>query len=146
MNLSPLYQTRIKTHKDIPSMDSKKSKIVYLKLLWIVIALASITGLRAQQVFKPVIIDLVVGSHTYTVPTDSILKVESIGYRTSNFIHLSDWRLTINGKTIWISDQFNNSHFEHKVPFWLPSNTVLSLPNNSSQYGTYQIYGLLFPE
>lgn len=114
------------------------------KIITIVILLSSITSVKAQQVFKPVIIDLEVGNSSYTVPSDSILKVESIGYRTSTLPDGNGGkRISINNKPIWIR---YNTYRGHKVPFWLPENTVIALPTNSNQYGEYQIYGLLFPK
>lgn len=115
-------------------------------ILALLVLTCSITSAKAQQVFKPVIIDLVVGSNSYTVPTDSILKVESIGLRTTLSPNISGgWRFSINSKPIWIRYP-GNGNLEHKTPFWLPENTVISLPVNNNQYGEFQIYGLLFPK
>lgn len=77
-------------------------------------------------------------------------KVESIGLRTTKLLTQGPeyWRLKINGKTIWVHGAGGAAgrYFEHKTPFWLPENTVISLPGNNNTYGEYQIYGLLFPE
>ena len=123
------------------------------KILTITILLCSITSLKAQQVFKPVIIDLIVGSSSYTVPSDSILKVESIGIRNTQLVASGSSAynykaLKINGKSIYIHHAGGSSglYYEHKTPFWLPENTVIALPVNNNTYGEYQIYGLLFPK
>lgn len=116
------------------------------KIYTLLILICSITSVKAQQVFKPVIIDLVLGSNSYTVPTDSILKVESIGLRTTLNPNISGgWRFSINSKPIWIRYP-GSDYLEHKTPFWLPENTVISLPVNNNTYGEFQIYGLLFPK
>lgn len=105
-----------------------------------------------QLPFKPVIIELNSTTAGYTVPNDSILKVETIG--VEYFGDCSDF-IKINGIHMAIRESWGNNGFsqELKYPFWLPSSTLIEFGNDGylwcqQQRGTVKIliFALLFPE
>lgn len=113
------------------------------KIFSLFVLMTSAFKMSAQQSFKPVVFELsatATSVTTYTVPNDSILKVESIGliYPTSTSSS-SGQQVKINNQPITF---IKAGIAVLKFPFWLPSGSELEPYSN----GSYQVYGLLFPE
>jgi hypothetical protein len=112
------------------------------KIISFFVIMACASDLSAQQSFTPIVFELTSTSPTYTVPNDSILKVESIGiiYPTNMWLSTGNF-IVINNQTItWLED----GQVVLKFPFWLPSGSTIAPYGNA--YEKYQVYGLLFPK
>lgn len=113
---------------------------------------------EAQQSFRPIIIDLS-SSQSYTVPNDSILKIESIGIvRLPAYNAGVPWNssspppnIRINGKLVAIFVSVSDNSFGTQIltdvlkfPFWVPNGTLLQFDGSIPH--ELQVYGLLMPK
>ena len=112
-----------------------------LPIIALFVLMTSAFNISAQQSFKPVVFEITPNSSTYTVPNDSILKVESIGiiYPTSTTIS-SGLQVKINNQPITF---LRGGVGVLKFPFWLPSGSDIGPYGNNI---SVQVYGLLFPK
>jgi hypothetical protein len=122
---------------------------------------------EAQQSFRPIIIDLS-SSQSYTVPNDSILKIESIGIVRLQTNHPNNYKagvpwgndpsnsnfppnIRINGKLVAIFVNVSDNSFGTQIltdvlkfPFWVPNGTLLQFDGSIAH--ELQVYGLLMPK
>lgn len=104
---------------------------------------------QAQQIFTPKIIELNSSSPTYTVPSDSILKIESIAFASSSATTSwglsTAWKPTIKISGSYILLWFHDQTGVIKYPFWLPAGETISWDVYCG-FPDYRVFGLLMPK
>ena len=105
---------------------------------------------KGQQVFEPKIISLNSVNNTYSVPSDSILKLEGVGFTCPVYSHRDV--LKINSKEIVLREHYYNLHggtnsqsqsvWTMKMPIWIPEGTIIEHSNHADLV----LFGILLPK